>query len=146
MFIQLEIIAIFIYEPIRSKTLPSLLKSKLEDSFIGMSLEFIAKFYESLISSLFFLIYQCLISKLTGQIQFQYLTFRLSINIFIEWVTMFLFLIFLVQSQSLSEISCQCLTNCHCSHFLEFISQPFLYDHILFVLLGFSSFFPLQMA
>jgi hypothetical protein len=49
----------------------------------GMSLEFIAKLYESLISALFFLIYQCIISKLTGQIQFHYLTFRLSINIFI---------------------------------------------------------------
>lgn len=82
--------------------------------------------YEFLIAALFFLIYQCLISKLTRQDEFHYLPFRISINIFIAQVTLVLPCL---SSQSLSELSHQCLSLSHCSHFLDFMSYPFLHDY-----------------
>lgn len=59
--------------------------------------------------------------KIHREIQFHYLTFRLSINIFRAWMTIFLLLTF-QSDQSLSEISLQLLPHCHCSHFLEFMN------------------------
>lgn len=98
--------------PIQSKTLPSLLNSKLEDPFIVHYLKLLNLIpfisYEFLISALFFLIYQCLISKLTRQDEFHYLPFRISINIFIAQVTLVLPLL---SSQSLSKLSLWCLIS-----------------------------------